>query len=216
MSHNKFEELNKNIERQLGEFFGEFELRFETLRQQFDASNTSISNFEDSTAQESPKHEEPEPSMESDWDRRKREILKEHGFLAEEETEDSGGDSVDEEGDQREPPRAGIEEEDENLHALQDSIQSLEHIGDEEIEALKAELTAKIRDAEVELSINRAKLSQQWAALEQKQFEVKQREAALHDKYGDIQPSKKKRRLIDRLSRHLSNKSSDYSDDEAT
>ena len=72
------------------------------------------------------------------------------------------------------------------------------------IEVLKEQLTSKLRDAEVELSINRAKLSQQWASLEQRQFEIAQRESMFANKYGKMDEPAKKQGLLDRLSRHLS------------
>ena len=73
----------------------------------------------------------------------------------------------------------------------------------EAIENLKEELTSKLRDAEVEFSINRAKLSQLKAELDDRQVELERRTAALEEKYGDS-GSGKKPGFLDRLTRHLS------------
>ncbi len=203
----KFEQLSDSLQRQLGQFFGEFESRFEQLRENI----TAPSQPEDVKADEEPlkktistrSNRKLNAPVETEWDRQKRKILEEHGFVTE---TDSPPEKDEPENviDDREPPRAGIEDEDDNLDALHDSIQSIDAIDSAEIDQLKAELTSKLRDAEVELSINRAKLSQQWAALEQKQFEITQHESALRSKYGKIEITSRKPGLLDRLSRHLS------------
>lgn len=113
-------------------------------------------------------------------------------------------------------PQLVIKEDDEDLEALHESIESIASIDVDHIEDLKEQLTSKLRDAEVELSINRAKLSQQWASLEQRQFEVEQRENNLNNKYAKFKKGKpdQKQGILDRLSRHLSRSSHDLDDDE--
>ena len=85
--------------------------------------------------------------------------------------------------------------------------------GSENIAALKKELTSKLREAEMELSINRAKLSQQRASIEQMQADLERREAALEAKLEHAKKNgggaavessgEKKRGLMDRWKRHL-------------
>ncbi len=136
----------------------------------------------------------------SAWDRRKRELLAEHGHPV----EPLRSKSV------KTPPQVipklDAADPDEDMDALHESIESINNIDAKEIEILKEQLTSKLRDAEVELSINRAKLSQQWASLEQRQYEISQREATFASKYGNLDGPTKKQGLLDRFSRHLSRK----------
>ncbi|MDG1875303.1 MAG: hypothetical protein P8J27_15420 [Mariniblastus sp.] len=73
---------------------------------------------------------------------------------------------------------------------------------------LKGELTSKLRDAEVELSIQRAKLSQLNAELDQKKTELDQREAQLAGKYDEYSKANaaSSSSLLERLKRHLNAK----------
>ena len=78
------------------------------------------------------------------------------------------------------------------------------------VDGLKEQLTAKLREAEIEMSINRAKLSQQRASLEQMQADLERREADLEAKLAQAKTSKpvpahneKKRGMMDRWKRHL-------------
>ncbi len=110
--------------------------------------------------------------------------------------------------DRRKTPRPLTSIKDEALEALHSTIENINISDCEEIAELKKSLTAKLREAEIELSINRAKLSQQWAALERRQFEINQKESMLKCKYGYVdEDSDVKPRLLDRISRHLSRKS---------
>lgn len=79
----------------------------------------------------------------------------------------------------------------------------------EEIQKVKQELNAKLRDAEVELSIERAKLSQLEAELESKQIELDRRDLELTQKFGRQQKNnsvKEEDGLLDRLKKHLTAK----------
>ncbi len=78
------------------------------------------------------------------------------------------------------------------------------------IDALRAQLTSKLREAEIELSINRAKLSQQRASIEQMQADLERRETAIEAKLeqvkkngGSASGAEKKRGIMDRWKRHL-------------
>ena len=79
----------------------------------------------------------------------------------------------------------------------------------EEIQRLTKEMNLKLRDAEVELSIERAKLSQLEAELESKQVELDRRDLALSQKYGNRDnPNEQQEEgsLLDRLKKHLTAK----------
>lgn len=200
----------------------------------------SSNEFTESNSEESDDHfsddfaRDDSDLLLSDWDRRKQQMLAEYEMSGDEVAEQTtavnasskkkiskkipatstktslSGNRV-ELSDNRQPPRLGGCEEGHALEALHDSIAQLDKIDSLEIETLKEQLTSKLRDAEVELSINRAKLSQQWAALEQKQCEMTQREAALKSKYGNLTEATKKAGLLDRLSRHLTRRTDDSS-----
>ncbi len=80
-----------------------------------------------------------------------------------------------------------------------------------EIKRVKDELNSKLRAAEVELSIERAKLSQLEAELESKQHELDRRDRELTQKYRSQQnnsasPGEPEDSLLDRLKKHLTAK----------
>ncbi len=148
-----------------------------------------------------------------EWEKQKKAMLADFGIDSQSAKQDSPGDDLAIVGEQ---PLSEIEPADEVLEALHDSIESIENIDSEEIGDLKTQLTSKLRDAEIELSINRAKLSQQWASLEQRQFEIEQRENNLKNKYSKLSnggETDKKQGMLDRLSRHLSRGSHDIDDE---
>ncbi|MFT7633233.1 MAG: hypothetical protein ACI87E_004288, partial [Mariniblastus sp.] len=90
------------------------------------------------------------------------------------------------------------------IEGLQNSASELSEADAIEIARIKEELNAKLREAEIELSINRAKLSQQKAMLESKQVELDRRASSLDEKYAAIQKAPKQRvGFLDRLSLHL-------------
>jgi DNA repair exonuclease SbcCD ATPase subunit len=101
-------------------------------------------------------------------------------------------------------PDVQLEEATEQLESLHNSIENISAADAEAIENLKEELTSKLRDAEIEFSINRAKLSQLKAELDGKQVELDRRAAALAEKYGDSKSTETKSGFLDRLTRHLS------------
>ena len=97
-----------------------------------------------------------------------------------------------------------LEEVTENLESLHNSIESFSAADTEAIDNLKEELTSQLRDAEIEFSINRAKLSQLKAELDDKQVELERRASALETKYGGLSLKGRKSGFLDRLARHLS------------
>ena len=204
----RFSELADRLERQINGLF-------ETLTERLDRAAIPVANatldadpttvglvaeqildLEESA--ELIEDDEHELNQLSAWDRRKRELLAEHGQPLEplkSKTVKKPAPII---------PPLDTTVDDKEMDALHESIESINSIDAEEIEVLKEQLTSKLRDAEVELSINRAKLSQQWASLEQRQYEIAQREATFASKYGSLNEPAKKQGLLDRLSRHLS------------
>lgn len=93
------------------------------------------------------------------------------------------------------------------LGVLHQTINSISPEDKDAIEQLKRDLNSKLRDAEVELSINRARLSQERAELEQKQSELEHRtadlEAKLRAKACDTDDQNKKGGFMNRFTRHL-------------
>lgn len=152
----------------------------------------------------------------SDWERQKRRFLMDQGYqesfgenatgnVGQPNPEVSATGSVSIPEPMSNPMDLVEEVQEQEIEALHDSIENIEAGDSPEIDNLKELLSSKLRDAEVELSINRAKLSQQWAALEERQFELEKREAHLESRYGEVDDStKKKMGILDRLSRHLS------------
>ncbi|MEL7497532.1 MAG: hypothetical protein AAFN77_07975 [Planctomycetota bacterium] len=91
------------------------------------------------------------------------------------------------------------------LEELHETIEKISPEDNEAIEKLKKDLNSKLRDAEVELSINRAKLSQQRAELEQKQAELEQRAADLEARLASHSndQGQKRESFMSRFTRHL-------------
>jgi hypothetical protein len=94
------------------------------------------------------------------------------------------------------------------IDAIYASLAQLESvkIDSEIIEGLKEQLTCKLREAEIEISISRAKLSQEWAILQQQQDDLRQREADWLAKSQTETQSADRGGMLDRLTRHLSRK----------
>lgn len=73
-----------------------------------------------------------------------------------------------------------------------------------DIDALKSELNEKLREAEIELSIGRAKISQQQAEIASRQVELERRSDALESKLASYPDGPaRKSGFLDRLTRHL-------------
>lgn len=79
-------------------------------------------------------------------------------------------------------------------------------VDSEEIQRLTEKMKNKLRDAEVELSIERAKLMQLEVELESKQVELERRDQELSQKYSDRKNFVKQNEhvgMLDRLKKHL-------------
>ena len=86
-------------------------------------------------------------------------------------------------------------------HDQQPQTESAPPVDSAAIQKLKEELNAKLRDAEIEISIERAKLSQQQADLEERMVEVERREKSLSRNSSEAQESAKG--MLNRMARHL-------------
>lgn len=91
------------------------------------------------------------------------------------------------------------------LEGMHESINRISPEDSDAIEKLKKDLNSKLRDAEVELSINRAKVSQERAELEKQQSELEQRAARLESKLAASQDceGEKQGGIMSRFTRHL-------------
>ncbi len=193
------EKTQNHITEQLQKFNQSFEKQLHDLQQTIleNLSRSTEKNSEPDTQQD---NETPVANAskqpESDWERRKREMYAEFGEPLPEHEE--------------KPPLAAVEQTGEDelaslQESLHDSIESLDEVQAEQIEDLRAQLTEKLREAEVELSINRAKLDQRRAELERRQNELERREKSLASKYSsvDVDGTPQKLGVLDRLTRHL-------------
>lgn len=95
--------------------------------------------------------------------------------------------------------------EDQTVNSHEERSHEDDNEDSEKVKALKDQLTSKLREAEIELSINRAKLSQQKATIEQMQADLDRREAALDDKLEQAKRMglDKKKGLLNRWKRHM-------------
>lgn len=157
---------------------------------------------------ESSSHSKSIAPAEASWETRKRQMLSEFGMTVDEIENLAPGQGNANSLNEKSKMATNVESV--ALEALHSSLETLDKIDSgirsEEIDRLKEQLTAQLREAEVELSINRAKLCKEWATLEQRATELGQRESALKSKYNDAE-STTKHGLLDRITRHLSRRS---------
>jgi hypothetical protein len=141
------------------------------------------------------------------WEERREQLMKDYGFEDGDATQ-NGLNVGNEIKDLDVPVFADASEDEEELNEipetnLVDTLDSLDETQSEMIAELKADLTSKLREAEIELSINRAKLSQLRASLDAKQVEIDRRESRLRQKYIEMESARNKTGFFDRWSRHL-------------
>jgi len=133
-----------------------------------------------------------ETSSQTDWSEQKQAMLSKHGI-------DPEHDSV-----------LGTTIADGRLNASDDMETVIEIPTDpEEIQRLTEEMNNKLRDAEVELAVERAKLMQLEAELESKQVELERRDLELSQKYGERKSFVQQDQhgsMLDRLKKHLTAK----------
>ncbi len=142
--------------------------------------------------------------QESEWDTRKRKMLTEIGLSTEEIEQiipPSRSSALPDEASLRLQRDTGAHCVAVHIPEPIESVQS-----SEEIEQLKEQLNEKLREAEVELAINRARLSKEWASLEQQKATLVQREADWRSRQtsGDgSSAANTKKGILDRFARHM-------------
>ena len=205
-----FEKNQDRLSSQLDQFTKSFEKRFNELQQAMSKclDSESMAKINAQTADQSSGDAKAEASdeSESDWELRKRKIYADCGEdlpstedksdkATSESTRNARTDKSSDDGDEL----ASLQE---SLHS---SIESLDDVPAEKIYELRAQLTAKLRDAEIEISINRAKLDQRKAELELRQTELDRREKSLNSKYANVDANGAPQQMgvLDRLTRHL-------------
>jgi len=197
------EQFSKKIDAIADSFNSRIDDLFGSLGNRISSDSKSIARPE--TESETRETIESDEDTASHWHRQKTAMLSKYGIDPDyrplmELPDNSAEDSA---------PDAELEEVTENLESLHDSIENISAADAEAIENLKEELTSKLRDAEIEFSINRAKLSQLKAELDDKQVELERRASALEEKYGGMTSSENKSGFLDRLARHLTLRKSD-------
>jgi hypothetical protein len=201
------QKTHNRLSDQLENFAHSFEKRFDelqrTISESLDSERIAQINNQGAEPTKGASKADASDEPESEWESRKRKMYAEYGeelpatMKKSENTVDpsdvdtANGDSC--EGDEL----ASLQE------SLHDSIESLDEVQAEEIEELRSQLTEKLREAEVELSINRAKLDQRKAELERRQTELDRREKSLNSKYANVNGAPQKMGVLDRLTRHL-------------
>lgn len=170
-----------------------FQVQLDELFQHVTGRVTQFSEFLARQDIEAESEETPADEI-SHWERQKAAVLDKYGIDPEHRPDISmptmKTDSVDE------ALTKQVDELEENGEADQEEIAA--------IEQLKEDLTTKLREAEIELSINRAKLSQQQAELEEKQVELDRREKQLQKKLEKQAPTPEKSSgMLERMKRHL-------------
>lgn len=202
--NDRFESLGSGLEKLTSILQGQQQLleeqsnRIDTLKLSAtnESSNEETEQSEDSVEENKPSSEEDSASH---WHRQKEAMLSKYGI------------------DPKHRPSMKMSASEEPIIETMDSIIGTPEVGlstanlnpedAEAIELLKDQLNDKLRDAEVELSIKRAKLSQFNAELDEKRVELERRESALLSKQQKSGVDKKPSiGLLERLKRHLSAK----------
>jgi len=158
----------------------------------------------------------PPASSELDWEAQKRKIYAAHGMPIEDEAPEvsaptppgSAGDELGTTVDPAKPIDAsnGADNGELELPTSEDSNDKESTISaadQKEIAQLKEELREKLRQAEMELSISRAKISRENALLEERKAELDQLAKRLKTEFGSGNQQPQKISMLDRLNRHM-------------
>lgn len=165
-----------------GLFKSQIEQMFEDLVSKVSASsNGSVSQQENVV--ETPVLTTTSDDSDSHWQKQKEAMLSKYGI-------DPDYRPVIELPESPEPVKS--EKEIPSVNSV-DSTASMSEADAVAIEELKERLNAKLQDAEVELSIGRAKISQQQAELADDQVELDRRAKAIEEKYAAVAQAPKRR-----------------------
>ncbi|MCH2181161.1 MAG: hypothetical protein MK108_04065 [Mariniblastus sp.] len=177
--------LQESLSKEVEDRFHEILKRLEAIEQQI--------------TREIPVPSEAEVVPSLDWEAKKQAIYQEHGMTADR-TVENGTEPTSVYGvAEEDPPKSRVGQPgfstDFDSMAIPDEDR-------QEVERLKAELHEKLRAAEVELSISRAKIVQETAQLEEKRHELEKLAAQIEP--SAMSPAEgKKTSMLDRLSRHM-------------
>lgn len=198
------EQLDGKTEALVDSFNLQIEKMFESLGNRVAAISDGIARQE-GNLDEQETETKPEDTV-SQWESQKSETLAKYGIEPDDQT---SVDSENESPTDQSPTGQSIAEQNET-EAPDEKLGNISEADSEMIEQLKLELNAKLRDAEIEISINRAKLEQQAAELEAKKVELERRVLAFEKKYDSLNNNtpRSKPGFMDRLSRHLRDRES--------
>ena len=172
---------------------GSFETRFENVLQDMGEKFSKLIDQTEPTEQDSAEEEDGT----SHWEKQKEAMLSKYGIDSEYRETDEPIPSTTTKATS--PTKASKKS---TTQLVSPTSAKQEDFAD--IDALKAELNEKLREAEIELSIGRAKISQQQAEIASRQVELERRSEALESKLAACSDgSARKTGFLDRLTRHL-------------
>ncbi|MDE0938094.1 MAG: hypothetical protein OSA89_19470 [Mariniblastus sp.] len=174
---------------------GSFETRFENVIQDMGEKFSELIQQSDQANHESTDKDEDEDEDEtSHWEKQKEAMLSKYGV------ESDHGDAG------KTPPSASAKPLNQTTPREKPAVESppQQPLDTHDIDALKSELNEKLREAEIELSIGRAKISQQQAEIASRHVDLERRNEALESKLAAC-PAGPSRKMgfLDRLTRHL-------------
>ena len=172
---------------------GSFETRFENVIQDMGEKFSELIQQSDQANHESTDKDEDEDET-SHWEKQKEAMLSKYGV------ESDHGDAG------KTPPSASAKPLNQTTPREKPAVESppQQPLDTHDIDALKSELNEKLREAEIELSIGRAKISQQQAEIASRHVDLERRNEALESKLAAC-PAGPSRKMgfLDRLTRHL-------------
>jgi hypothetical protein len=172
---------------------GSFETRFENVLQDMGEKFSQLVEQSDQTTQDST--EEGEDT--SHWEKQKEAMLSKYGIDSD--YRETDGSPIPASTKPANPAKTHKKPKSEAP-----SETPVEQHDSVDIDELKSELNDKLREAEIELSIGRAKISQQQAEIASRQVELERRSEALESKLAACPDGPaRKAGFLDRLTRHL-------------
>ena len=186
--------VTKQITEKTEFIIGSFETRFENVIQDMGEKFSELIQQSDQANHESTDKDEEDDDETSQWEKQKEAMLSKYGV------ESGHGDAG------KTPPSASAKPLNQTTPREKPAVESppQQPLDAHDIDALKSELNEKLREAEIELSIGRAKISQQQAEIASRHVDLERRSEALESKLAACPdgPSRKMG-FLDRLTRHL-------------
>ena len=185
--------VTKQITEKTEFIIGSFETRFENVIQDMGEKFSELMQQSDQANHESTDKDEDDDET-SQWEKQKEAMLSKYGV------ESDHGDAG------KTPASASAKPLNQTTPREKPAVESppQQPLDAHDIDALKSELNEKLREAEIELSIGRAKISQQQAEIASRHVDLERRSEALESKLAACpdDPSRKMG-FLDRLTRHL-------------